>query len=284
MKKALFVPLAAPLALVASACSGVPFVSDATAEEAPARTTLTYPHLVALAESAPIVIEVRPTNAIELEPERAPGLAPGMARLYVEADTVQLVGSRSPIGAKVRYLVDLPRDAKGKPPKIEKTRQLLFARPVPQRPGELQLVSPDAQFASGDPMLVPATINILRDLAAKDAPPVVTGVRETIHVPGNLAGEGETQIFLTAGGESAGITVRRRPGQPKRWGVSFTELVADVDNPPRRETLVWYRLACALPASLPPGGDLSASRADSQKAAEDYAFVMEQLGPCNRTR
>ncbi|GGA11376.1 hypothetical protein GCM10010923_22520 [Blastomonas marina] len=280
MKQALL----APIALAASACSGVPFVSEAAAEEAPARTDLTYADIVALAESAPIVIEVRPTEAIELEPERTPGLAPGMARLYVEADTLQLLGARSPIGATVKYLVDLPRDAKGKPPRIEKTRQLLFARAVPRRPGELQLVAPDAQFPSADPMLVPATINILQELAADDAPPVVTGVRETIHVPGNLAGEGETQIFLEAGGESAAITVRRRPNQPRRWGVSFTELVADVNNPPRRETLVWYRLACALPDTLPRANDLSATRADSQKAAEDYAFVMEQLGSCNRTR
>lgn len=280
MKQALIVSFA----LTISACSGVPFISDAAAEEAPARTALTYADLVALAESAPIVIEVRPTKAIELEPERAPGIAPGMTRLYVEAETVQLLGSRAPIGAKVRYLVDLPRNADGKPPKIEKTRQLLFAKPVPQRPGELQLVSPDAQFPSSDPMLVPATINVLQALAADNAPPVVSGVRETIHVPGNLAGEGETQIFLEAGGESAAITVRRRPNQPTRWGISFTELVADVNKPPRRDTLVWYRLACALPATLPRGTDLSADRTQSQKAAEDYAFVMEQLGPCNRTR
>lgn len=280
MKQALL----APLALLAAACSGVPFISDAAADEIPARTSLTYADIVALAESAPIVIEVRPVEAIELEPERAPGLAPGMARLYVEADTLQLLGARSPIGARVRYLVDLPRDAKGKPPAIEKTRQLLFARAVPQRPGELQLVAPDAQFAANDPMLVPATIAVLEQLAAEDAPPVITGVRETIHVPGNLAGEGETQIFLEAGGEAAAITVRRRPNQPTRWGVSFSELVADVNNPPRRDTLVWYRLACALPATLPRGTDLSGSREDAQKAAEDYAFVLEQLGPCNRSR
>ena len=97
MKQALL----APIALAASACSGVPFVSEAAAEEAPARTDLTYADIVALAESAPIVIEVRPTEAIELEPERTPGLAPGMARLYVEADTLQLLGARSPIGASV---------------------------------------------------------------------------------------------------------------------------------------------------------------------------------------
>lgn len=270
--------------LLASACSGVPFISDAPAQEAPTRTTLTYPDLVALAESAPIVIEVRPTRAIELEPERAPGLAPGLARLYVEADTVQLLGSRSPIGAQVKYLVDLPRDAKGKPPRIEKTRRLLFARPVPQRPGELQLVAADAQFSAADPMLVPAVVRVLQELAAEDAPPTITGVRESIHVPGNLAGEGETQIFLQAGGAPAAITVRRRPGQPTRWGVSFDELVADVNNPPRTDTLAWYRLACALPSSLPRGVDLSGSREAAQKAAEDYRFVIDQLGPCNRTR
>ena len=35
---------------------------------------------------------------------------------------------------------------------------------------------------------------------APDAPGHITGVRELIHVPGNLAGQGETQIFLSTAG------------------------------------------------------------------------------------
>jgi hypothetical protein len=40
-----------------------------------------------------------------------------------------------------------------------------------------------------------------------------------MHVPGNLTGEGETQVFLsTTEGQPASLSIVRRPGQPTTWG------------------------------------------------------------------
>ena len=110
-------------------------------------------------------------------------------------------------------------------------------------------------------------------------------MREAIHVTGNLAGAGETQLFLTAAnGEPAAITVQRRPGQPPRWTVSFSEVVGEMGQTPRRDSLAWYRLACFLPPLLPQGANVSDDPADRAAAGVDYRFVLSELGPCPRTR
>ena len=124
---------------------------------------------------------------------------------------------------------------------------------------------------------------VLTALAAAEAPPRVIAVRDVLSSVGNLAGESETQVFLTtAGGEPAALTVVRRPGIDPRWGVSWTELVDQSAQPAQRDTLAWYRLACALPPTLPASANLAEAPADRERAAQDYAFVIAQLGPCAR--
>ena len=124
---------------------------------------------------------------------------------------------------------------------------------------------------------------LLTAFAAADAPPRVTGVRDVLSSVGNLAGESETQIFLTtAGGEPAALTVVRRPGMAPRWGVSWTELVDQSAQPAEPQTVAWYRLACSLPPALPSRANLASDPGDRARAAQDYRFVIEQLGPCGR--
>jgi hypothetical protein len=251
----------------------------------PAPPPPSYADLVDLADSAPLVIRVQPRKLTRLEPERARGVRAGWGRFYAEAKTEALVAGTGSLGPALRYLVDLPLDPKGKPPKFKKKKSVvLFARAVPGRPDELQLVAPDAQLL-WDPALDARLRGVLGELLAANAPQAIAGVREAIFVPGTLAGEGETQLFLTtAGGEPAALTVARRPGQPPRWGVSFSELVAAEGAAPPRDTLAWYRLACFLPRELPGSATVLGSSAERAAAARDYRFVIEQLGSCPRTR
>ncbi|MBX9644621.1 MAG: hypothetical protein K2W91_11040 [Novosphingobium sp.] len=271
---------AATLALLASLQTASAW-ADSPAKPAP--VPVSYADLADLADATPLVIRTQPRKIIKLEPERARGLRPGWARFYIEAKTEALIAGTVPLGGALTYLVDLPLDPKGKPPAIKKKSVVLFARPVPGRPGELQLVASDAQLL-WDPALELRIKALLGELYAPGAPHRITGVREAIHVGGELAGEGETQIFLTAAnGEPAAIAVNRKPGQVPRWGVSFSELLAS-DAAPRRDSLGWYRLACFLPRELPGTANVSERSADRAAAAADYAFVIGQLGPCQRTR
>ncbi|MBN8500790.1 MAG: hypothetical protein J0M19_06530 [Sphingomonadales bacterium] len=264
--------------------SVVPARGDSRPVAPAASSSLTYADLADLADAAPMVVKAQPRKIIAVEPERARGLRPGWGRFYVEARTEAVIAGTQPLGEQLRYLVDLPLDAKGKPPAFKKKSVVLFARIVPARPGELQLVKPDGQLL-WDGALDGRLREVLKELYAPGAPHKVTGVREAIHVSGDLAGEGESQIFLaTANGEPAAITVVRKPGQPPAWSVSFTEVVAGETAPPRRDSLAWYRLACFLPRQLPAAANIGATAADRSAAVRDYRFVTDELGPCLRTR
>jgi len=275
------------LALLFSAAATPVLAADSPSRESIASrpgVELSYADLVDLAGPATVVVKAQVRKIAQLETERAPGLKPGWARLYIEAKTEAVLGGRTAMGEALRYLVDVPLDAKAKLPKLAKRSVILFARPVADRPGELQLVAPTAQLL-WDPALEPRVRAILAELYPPDAPQAISGVREAIHVAGALAGEGESQFFLaTAGGGPAAITVSRPAEGGPRWTVSFSELVETAAPPPARDSLAWYRLACFLPRQLPAGVNLSATPEDRQLASNDYRFVIEQLGPCPRLR
>lgn len=256
---------------------------DGSDVRVPFAGSLSYADLAALADASQVVLRAQVKKVSRLKPEQAPGLAPGMARLLVEART-QTVLSGAAQGEAVRYLADVSLDAKGNVPNLKKQIVLLFARTVPGRPGELALVDGGAQIPwSGD--IEMRTRAILTEMLSTEAAPRILGVREVLHVPGNLVGEGETQVFLqTENSAPVSLTVVQRPGMAKAWGVSLSEIVDQAARPPARDTLTWYRLACFLPRSMPPGASLSGSAAHVRAAAEDYAFVIRELGECTRTR
>ena len=261
-------------------CPAAAFGDSRPAAPSPAPT---YADLADLADGAPLAVRVLPRKIAAVEPERARGLRPGWGRFYVEAKTEALIAGSAPLGEALTYLVDMPLDSKGKPPAIKKKSVVLFARTVAGRPGQLQLVAPDAQLL-WDAALDARIKGVLRELYAAGAPPRISAVREAVHTGGDLAGAGETQIFLVAAnGDPAAITVTRSPGSAPLWAVSFSELV-DSGTAPARETLAWYRLACSLPPSLPVGARSGDNAEDRAAAAGDYAFVMSQLGSCLRTR
>lgn len=271
------------IALAASFAAITPGSADSR-PPAPALPAPTYADLTDLADGAPLVIRVQPRKLAPVEAARAPGLRAGWGRFYVEARVEALVSGRGLMGDQVRYLVDLPLDAKGKPPAIKKKSVVIFARAVAGRPGELQLVAPDGQLL-WDTALDTRLRGVLGELLAPGAPQRLSGVREAIHVTGTLAGEGETQLFLsTASGDPAAATITRTPGQPPRISVSFSELVEASGGTPPRDSLAWYRLACFLTPTLPAGANISGNVTDRNAAAADYRALLERLGPCPRTR
>ena len=249
---------------------------------APASDGPTYADLAALSEQSDLVIHAQIRSQTALKPDRAPGLQPGFARLYIQAQTVALIAGRGSVGSSVAYLVDVPLDAKGKVPKLKKRAFLLFADNVPGRAGEVRLVAPGAQLPF-TPALEGRLRPILTELYSPDAPPRITGISDALAVAGTLTGESETQVFLaTETRAPVSLTILRRPGQTPQWGVSWGEIIDSSARPPAPETLRWYRLACSLPAELPSSANLAREPEERRLAAGDYAYVMSQLGPCER--
>ncbi len=239
-----------------------------------------YVRLVGLGDGSEIIASIQVRKAIKVPIERAPSLVNGYVRLYIEADVLNLISGEGGLPGSIRYLVDLPLTAKGKAPKIKKQRFIIFANRNAQRANEVQLNGPDAQL-TWSPSRENNIRSIARELLAVDSPPALTGIREVFHVPGNLEGEGETQIFLnTENNAPISISVIRRPGIKPSWAISLTEIVDAAATRPSRGTLLWYRLACGLPKTLPRDALYSANSSADNIAREDYALVMRELGPC----
>jgi hypothetical protein len=249
-----------------------------------AAPALAYADLADIALTAPVAAHVRVVDALALKGAQAAGAREGMARMLVKAQIVSLIRAADGLPARISYVVDLPRDAKGRPLKLRKgTEFLVLAAPVAGRPGEIRLAAPDAQIAY-TPARAEQLRALLREAAAPDAAPRITGIGRAFHVPGAIPGESETQIFLlTADGRPVSLNLLRRPGETPAFAVALSEIVDDSAGPPRRDTLLWYRLACTLPRVLPRQ---SLAEADGQAAAiqADYRHILERLGPCTRTR
>jgi hypothetical protein len=247
--------------------------------------TLTYADLADLALAAPVAAHVRLRDAEPLRAELAPNVAPGHRRFLVEAEVAAVIRGAGGLPARVTYLVDLPNDSRGRPARPERRAEMLvLASRVPGREGELRLAAPDAQlrYSAATAERLRA---ILRESAAWGAPPRITGIGRAFHVPGSIPGEGETQIFLqTADQRPISLNILRRPGQRPRWSVALSEIVDEAAAPPAPDTLLWYRLACTLPARLPRQSLSEAGPEEARAIQADYRVVTEGLGPCARSR
>lgn len=279
-----------PLIIIAAAClisaayprvSGAQIVPPAPAV-APA-DRLSYADIADLADAAPLVAVAKIRNIIALSPERAGAVPAGHRRLYIEASVENLIRGDGGISPTVSYLYDAPVDMRGKVPKLKKAEVILFARRG-ERPGEVQLVARDAQLPA-TPAYQAKARAVLSELMVNGAPARIVGLGDAFHVAGTIAGEGETQIFLrTETGAPVSLSILRRPGQAPRWAVALGEIVDEAARPPAPESLLWYRLACTLPPTLPDRSVAALQPQDADAARADYTFVLQSLGRCERSR
>ncbi|WP_293882678.1 hypothetical protein [Sphingomonas sp.] len=231
--------------------------------------------------SAPIALRARITDATRVKDAVVPA---GTARFYITADVISLIRAPAGVPPRITYLVDIPVDSRGRPPRLKKTEVLLAALPVAGRPGEIQLAARDAQLLWTAPLEAQARA-VIAAVVARDAAPVVTGVGSAFHVAGSIPGESETQVFLTTtNGAPVSLSILRRPGEAPRWALALGEIVDEAAGPPGRDTLAWYRLACFLPRTMPDAAIAELAPADAAVAREDYAFVIAELGVCARSR
>ena len=248
--------------------------------QAPAPANVDYPRLAAHVIEAPLIVDATVRSTSRVRGEEAIGLAPGHVRYYVTADVLSLIRGTTAIPSRIGYLVDLPFDSRGRAPNLRRLRVLAFARPVPGRTDQVQLLSNDAHL-DWSPERDALIRQIAREVVSPDAPPEITGVGNAFHTPGDLPGQGETQIFLlTARNDPISLSILRRPDGNRNWAVSLGEIVGEGSRPPERDTLLWYRLACGLPRALPDGNVAADMPEHAAIVREDYQYVLESLGPC----
>ena len=225
-----------------------------------------------LALDSPLVVHVRATRA-----KRVAGAPAGFDRFAMEGRTVALIKGAAGLPAELRWLADLPRNGTA-PAARPRGEFLLFAAPLAEQPGVLRLVYRDGQRA-WDEAIGQRLRALLAEAAAPAAPPAIAALVSAIHVPGTLPGESETRFFLQAAdGRPLSLNVTRRPGEEPAWSVALGEVVDQAAPPPAHGGLLWYRLACGLPAALPDAALEQPEHAGAVRA--DYALIRDALGPC----
>lgn len=233
-----------------------------------------YTDLVDMVTESPLILRVIVGNSGRLSARLAPDVPAGDERLLVEGRLLGVLKADGLLPEAAEWLWQGPRGVL-----VMKGREfLLFARAGPGgKPGrlvQLQLVRRNGQLpwtASLD-----ARVRAILAEAASGVPRVVA-VRSGFHVPGAVAGESESQIFLDmADGAPVTLVVLRRPGAAVAVRVATGDLIDESAAPVARETLLWRTLACDLPA-LPP-----ASLGADPGLAADYAAARDSLGACGR--
>lgn len=282
--------------LVAAGCLGTAGLEDSVigtalaassaASPAPDAKRLSYADLADHVLGAPLIVKSQPQKMKLLRPDpqnmAQSGPKPGFVRMLVTAKVLGLIRGDGGIAPVITYLIDLPLDSRGKPPKWGKQPTILFAR-AGNKPEFIQLVSRNAQMA-WSPELESRTRAIAAEALKADAPPRILGIAEGFHTRGAVEGEGESQIFLKSDlGIPVVLSVKRQPGTAPIWDVSLGEIVGDTPLHPPVDSLLWYRLACALPSALPPQSLRTTDPRDTETVQNDYRFILEALGMCART-
>lgn len=262
-----------PLVIVPSAPSA------AAQPESHIAAGASYADLADQVTGAPLVIKGRITKLKKVNGPASTTGTPPSNYLLVSTQVEALIRGEGGVAPVVTFLM---QDSGRKDFPRKKQSVLVFAQPT-GTPGAVQLVSRSAirpWSAESEATVRAITAEVLKN----DSPPAITGIGDAFHIAGTISGEGETQIFLkTATGAPVSLSIIRRPGQPPQWGVSLGEIVDEAAVPPARGTLLWYRLACGLPGSLPAESTRTLPLIDAEAARRDYAFVMESLGRCDRT-
>ena len=243
-----------------------------------------YADVADLVVISPLIVDVMVRSAQKVSPEQAVGVPVNLQRMLVEADVLALIRGQGGVTPRVRFLLDVPKDSKGKVAKLKKQRLFLLGSAVAGRPGEIRLSRPNAlvQWSAANDALVRS---ITKEAVQIDAPQRITGITSAFHSAGTVLGEGETQIFLkTEKDQPLSLSILSRPGEEKRWAVSTAEVIDESASAPSKFTLLWYRLACGLPRSLSSELVEAADSDNAAKAQADYKFVQDSLGPCGRKR
>lgn len=248
--------------------------TEPTAQASPANAP-SYVALVDLSLAAPVIARAAITRSSRISGDAAAGLPAGQYRLLITATVEAALVAPNTVPGTLSWLQDVLPDARGRAPDLKGQRVLAWLQ-APSGNGQTSLIAGNAAQPWSAPL--EARVRAIATEIRTGNVPVVTGVSNGFRVAGTIPGEAESQFFLnTADQRPLTMVVLDRPGQARRIQVASTDIIDDSAASVKPDTLLWYRLACALPARLPA----SAGGSDPALAAA-WTSAMASLGACVR--
>ena len=100
-----------------------------------------YADIADLVVNSPLILDAQIRKVTKLPETQAVGVPANIQRVVIDADVNSLIRGSDGFAAKARFLLDVPKDAKGKIPKLQKRRYFLLGSKVGQ-PGDVETVAP----------------------------------------------------------------------------------------------------------------------------------------------
>lgn len=264
------------ISLILVTIGPVAAVAQAPAPSPPNDRLASFADTAELALAAPVIVRATITKASRISAKAAPDVAAGRVRLFVTIAVSNVIVAPAAIGATLQYLWDAPLDSRGRPPQVKGMEVLAFLAP-PGTAGATRLASRRGQQA-WDPALADSVRAIVADQRSGSVP-VIRGVSNGFRADGTVPGESESQFFLTsADGKPATLVVQNRPGELQRVLVARGDIIDESAQRVKPGSLLWYRLACFLPAALP-----AAAGGGDPELAKDWRDALASLGRCGKT-
>jgi hypothetical protein len=259
-----------PAAIVSAA------IALATLSAVPAKAAPGYADIADLTLAAPALVRATITRAERISDKDSPGLRPGSARLLVTAAVNASLVAPGAIPASLQWLWDAPLDARGKPPK-PKGEVVLAWLTAPAADGKTALVARNAQLPWD--AATEARARAIATEARSGSVAVVTGVSNGFRADGTVAGESESQFFLTTtSGKNLTMVVTAKPGEARSVAIARGDVIDESAARVLPGTLLQYRLACFLPAALP-----TAAGGGDPALAADWKAALVAIGACGRS-
>jgi hypothetical protein len=275
MKQAFFRAIWLTALLVAGPFAATAAAAQPGPSQSSGASGLSYPVLADLVVGSPVIVRAEIVKAQTLPERLAPGLAPGMARMLVTADVEAALVAPAAVPPTLTWLYDVKLDARGRVPALRGRRVLAWLE-TPGADGKATLTRAWGQQDWSEALA--AQVRALATEVTAGRVPEITGVTNGFRVEGTVPGESESQFFLTTkAGRPLTMVVLERPGQSLKVAVADGDIIDDSAASVMPETLLWYRLACGLPATLPV-----AAGGNDVALANAWIGALASLGPCAR--
>jgi hypothetical protein len=250
-----------------------------------AQTNLTpYPVAARLYLSAPVVVRGLVKGQSKLAKKDNAGLPPlpaDQGRAMLEMELQGALKAPDALPSTLKFLWQGPLDAKAKMPNFKKQILLAF------------LTSVTANGATGYGLIDVNSIKSwsqaeeaqLRAIASAAQDPAQRGLAikavRTAFVTVPEDGNSEPYVHILFDTQNRAPLAAIMTKQTTGWALRTT--LTDLDQDAiavQRQSLLWYHMACGLPASPPPAVANQASDAEKVLAVEAWSAMLEQLGPC----
>lgn len=229
-----------------------------------------YADLVELTQQAPVILRGQIIESARLKGEDAADNPPPGVRRLVTLRASAVLKATDITPQDVKYLVDwVPADGGTEAPPLRGAQVLVFLRPSPTRDDFYSLVQRNGQIGATSQ----AEAEIRAVLGDGQAPYLrslsITGVAGAFDW-------GDRVQFLLDSSDRQRLSLDARPDGALT--LVFDEATGEQASVAPR-TLLWYKLACTLPAKLPPA-IVRDYATKTFKPAQAYGALLNTLGPC----